>query len=423
MGACPRPFCIIGRLSLTLFATLPAVTVAEVCAAPTTAARVAREVREDRFCADRAGARFERILELVADSNAPALVGRERWHELVAKHRPNIVRARTHEQFARRVNDLIVESGTSHFQYFPDSDWSYWHLASFFGDEDRYEVAHIGLYPKRIDGRWFVAGVFEGSEAQRAGILVGDEIVAVDGAPYAPLASFRGKAGTTVTVRLQRRPGEFHDVGVTPVEESLYQAMQNAIVASIDVLERSGRRIAYMHGWTLLGGAHEYRMLRKLQGEVSGLILDYRDGYGGHWGAAERFLLGRDGGGSADNAWTKPVVILTGEGTRSAKEIVVDSVRRHARAPLVGLPTPGQVVSVGGVRRIGDDAFLELPGQRFRLEGHPTMPDFLVERVIPYCAGDDPQLDAAQALLSVWLDGDRTSQLGASLHEVVAPVR
>ncbi len=422
MGMGLRSLSVLGRLFLIVFAWLPAVTVAEVRAAPTTATKVAREVRGNLFSADSAGERFDRVLELVADSNAPALIGRERWHELVDTHRQNIVRAQSHEQFAQRVNDLIRAGGISHFQYFPDSNWSYWHLAGVFGDEDKYEVAHIGLYPKRIEGRWFAAGVFEGSVAHRAGILVGDEIVAVDGEPYAPIASFRGKAGTTAVVRLQRRPGEFHDVDVKPVRESLYQAMQNAIVASIDVLECESRRIAYMHGWTLLGGSREYRELRKLQGEVSGLILDYRDGFGGTWAAAERFLLG-DNGDTSDRAWSKPVVILTGEGTRSAKEIVVNSVRRHARAPLVGLPTPGHVTSVGGVRKIGDDALLELPGQRFRLEGHPTIPDFIVERSIPYCAGDDPQLDAAQALLSAWLEGDQSSPLGASLHEVVAPVR
>lgn len=423
MGMGLRPFGIIGRLLLVVLASFPAVTAAEVRAAPTTATRVARAAGGKQFSAARAASRFHRIVELVADSNAPALVGHKRWQALVAKHRPNIVQARTHEQFAGRVNDLFVESGTSHFQYFPDSDWSYWHLASVFGDEDKYDVAHIGLYPKRIDGRWFVAGVFEGSEAHRAGILVGDEIVAVEGEPYAPIASFRGMAGATVTLRLQRRPGEFHDLRVTPVRESLYRAMQNAITASIDVLECEGRRIAYMHGWTLLGGSREYRELRKLQGEVSGLILDYRDGYGGHWGTAERFLVGDDGDTSGKHTWTKPVVILTGEGTRSAKEIVVDAVRRHARAPLVGSPTPGHVISVGGVRRIGDDAFLELPGQRFHLEGRPTIPDFHVERPIPYCAGDDPQMEAAQALLSAWLAGDQSSPLGESLHEVVAPVR
>ena len=101
----------------------------------------------------------------------------------------------------------------------------------------------------------------------------------------------------------------------------------------------------------------------------------------------------------------------------------MDAVRRHERAPLVGLPTPGHVISVGRVRRVGDNALLMLPGSRFRLEGHPTVPDFFVARTIPYCGGEDIQLDAAKAVLSTWLDGDSTSQLGASVHEVVAPVR
>jgi len=389
---------------------------------PAFASKVPADTCTGRFTPECAAKRFDRFVELAEASSAPSLIGEARWRELVAAYRPKVISAKTHEQFADGVDALIRDGGISHFDYVPDYDWSYWHLASFFGEENKYEVAHIGLFPEKIDGRWFARGVFEGSVAQKAGILVGDQIVAVDGRPYAPIASFHGKEGTAVTVRVQRKPGEFHDFEVTPVKESLYHAMEHAIMASIDVLEVEGRRIAYLHGWTLLGATAEYNALRDLQDEVAGLILDYRDGYGGHWASAIRFLVGPEGKPER-RQWRKPVVILTGSGTRSAKELVVDAVRRHARAPLVGLPTPGNVISVGGVRRLGEDALLELPGVPFRLEGHPTMPDFYVERSIPYCAGDDPQLDAAKALLSVWLDGDQTTQLGEALHEVVAPVR
>ena len=103
--------------------------------------------------------------------------------------------------------------------------------------------------------------------------------------------------------------------------------------------------------------------------------------------------------------WRRPVVILTSsDGTRSAKEIVVDAVKREQRAPLLGEPTPGHVISVGGFERIGKDALLMLPGMRFKLEGHPTEPDVLVKRDIRYCGGKDVQLDAAVALLSSMIE-------------------
>ena len=102
---------------------------------------------------------------------------------------------------------------------------------------------------------------------------------------------------------------------------------------------------------------------------------------------------------------TKPVVILTGEGTRSAKEIVVDAARRMGRALLVGEATAGAVTAVDTARSgpVGADAYLLLPGERLKLEGRPTQPDFLMSRVIPYSGGRDPQLEMAREVLAAWL--------------------
>lgn len=161
--------------------------------------------------------------------------------------------------------------------------------------------------------------------------------------------------------------------------------------------------MAYLHGWTLLGDGAEYDDLAELQPTADGLLLDYRDGFGGSWHNALGFLLGEDRGDDGERIhprWGKPVVILTADGTRSAKEIVVDAVKRRRRAPLVGESTPGHVTSVGSVRRVGDDAILMLPGLRFRLEGTRTTPDYAVGRSIPYCGGADPQMRMAREVLA-----------------------
>ena len=52
--------------------------------------------------------------------------------------------------------------------------------------------------------------MFPGSGAEAAGIVEGDQVIAVDGMPAAPLgvdgavAKIRGLAGTTVTITLRR---------------------------------------------------------------------------------------------------------------------------------------------------------------------------------------------------------------------------
>lgn len=351
-----------------------------------------------------AAARLDKIAKLIEQSNVPYIVGERRWKRLLAQHRSAIEEATTHQAFADAVNELIQDAGVSHFHYFIDREWQFWHLRGAFwkGDPD-VEICHVGIIPEQLDGRWFVRGLLEGAEAARTEISIGDELLTVDGQQYDPVYSFRGKAGEATVLRLRRRPGLIYSVKITPVRESLYEAMQEAMPRSIRVLEHDGLRMAYMHAWTLLGPGTEYKRLVKLQNQVDGLLLDYRDGFGGTWHAAERFLLGgrRDGSRSGTRShWVKPVVILIADGTRSAKEIVVDAVQSAERAPLVGEPTPGAVTSVGAVRRIGKDGLLELPGQTFRLEGKPTLPDYPVKRNLPFCAGADPQMKKAKQVLA-----------------------
>lgn len=366
--------------------------------APVVAAKLPADIvrTEDRFETVGARERLADVLAKVDASNAPQLIGRDRWDAIVKHRAPAILASPDHATFAARLNDMIHETGQSHFHYMTDRDWSYWHARSAFRRSgEPVAVAHIGLFPERIDGKWFARGVFEGSPAEAAGVRVGDELVSVDGEPYAPIHAFAGKEDTEVTLRVRRRPGLLINLVVTPKKQRIFAAMQRAIIDSIDVREHNGVTYAFAHVWTTLGKGREYRKLLQLQKEVDALLLDMRDGYGGYWQTAIDFLLG-----GAPEGWEKPVVILTAEGTRSAKEIIVNRARDAGRATLVGTPTPGAVTSVDAIERIGDDAVLMTPGRRFHLEGNPTLPDVLIERELPYAAGRDPQLQAALDILT-----------------------
>lgn len=366
---------------------------------------------KNTFAQAGATARLDRVAKLVEESNAPKLVGAEKWKALLRAYRAGLDGCRTHAQFATVVNRLFEDAGVSHFHYYTDEDWGYWHVRSAFGSGGPdARVEHIGIFPERIDGRWFVRGILEGGPADDTPIRIGDELVSVDGEPFAPVAPFRGRAGRPVRLTLCRTPASTYTVVITPVKESLSKAVQRAIRRSIRVMEHDGLRFAYMHGWTLLGSGGEYDELAKLQDDVDGLILDYRDGVGGTWMAATRFLVGSRGehrSGRGAPTWTKPFVMLTADGTRSAKELVVDAVKRAGRGALVGEPTPGHVTAVGSFRRVGDDALVMLPGVSFDLEGHPTQPDYLVRRDIRYCGGEDPQLREGLSVLTELVDARR----------------
>ncbi len=351
-----------------------------------------------------AKARLERVAKLVESSNALELIGSRRWKTLLDEHRDDIEACDTHVCFAREVNELIAATGPSHFHYYMDGEWAYWHLLSALVDGGPNSYAeHIGVVPQQIDGRWYVRGVLEGSPAADTRVRVGDEILSVDGQPYVPIQSFKDKTGTSTRVRLRRRPGLIYNIVITPVKESLHNAVLKAMRQSIDIVEHDGLQMAYLHGWSMLGNGREYALLAEIEDEVDGLLLDYRDGHGGMWSAAVRFLLGRRSGRNKayrNPTWGKPVVILTADGTRSAKEIVVHAVQREGRAPLVGVATPGHVTTVGSVRHVGENGLLMLPGRPLALEGKPTYPDYYVERDVRYCAGRDIQLLEAKGILA-----------------------
>ncbi|MHC4696044.1 MAG: S41 family peptidase [Planctomycetota bacterium] len=359
--------------------------------------------------------RLEQIVELVEASNAPNLVGSDRWSGLLALHYHDIEQALSHGQFAEAVNALLGACGVSHFSYFTRSDWFYWYLLSTFeADGPDTQIAHIGLFPQRIGTSWFVRGILEGSAADTANIRVGDELLSVDGRSFSPISSFEGKEGKHVRLRLRRKPGLVYNIMVTPVKESLHEAVQRAMMLSVQTVQHEDYRYAYLHGWTLLGDADEYWKLLDMQSEVDGLLLDYRDGVGGHVGRGRGFLFGPLG---EYRHWEKPTVILIADGTRSSKELLVHEVQQRGRAPLVGTPTPGQVTEVAGIHRIGKDGLLMLPGQSTALEGRPTSPDYLVKRDIRYCAGADPQLERAKEILAERIRASREARSLARTSE------
>ncbi|MEK6798115.1 MAG: S41 family peptidase [Planctomycetota bacterium] len=387
----------------TFAAALLATTSGSASVAWAQVAQGGRPLERQAFHDVGARARFVEILNVAASSNAPNLVGPSRWSTLVAQHREAIESCRSHESFAAAVNRLLHDTGVSHFTYHTDEDWAFWHMRGLFGSGKEDEIEHIGIYPQKIDGRWFVRGILEGSLADGGEIRVGDELISVDGSPYAPITAFHGTAGRPTQIRLRRRPDLFVNLEVIPRRELLYQVMQDAIQASVRVMEHESLRLAYLHGWTLLGSGSEFDTLVNMQDDVDGLLLDWRDGLGGTMDRAMHFLVGPDdppAGSPPSPQWHKPVVVLVADGTRSAKELVIDAARKAHRAVLVGEPTPGHVTSVGGIEKIGDDALLMLPGHRFHLEGKPTQPDYLIRREIRHGNGADPQLVAAKEVLA-----------------------
>ncbi len=287
------------------------------------------------------------------------------------------------------------------------------HLRRIFPPDGAVSYEGIGMATRGIDGKTFAADVYDGGSAARANIRAGDEILAADGAAFAEIGSFRGKAGKDVVLTL-RRQADGPELNIKVQVERLQpsEVLLEAISDSIRVVNHNGRRIGYIRIWSYTRSEVRQILANELGGgrlaNVDGLVLDLRSRWGGApadaaemfvGGTPEMMMVERDGEARYVNGrWWKPVVAIIDEGTRSGMEIFANALQANG-IPLVGTETAGAVVAGRGYL-LPDDSLLVLAvvdvfvdGRR--LEGNPVEPDIRVPFDFRYADGADPQLEAA----------------------------
>ncbi len=352
----------------------------------------------------------------------PEMAGLD-WPAVGDRYRPLAAAAPGIEARARVINEMLDELGTSHTRLFTAEEPAYYEILDLFREaldlEPRFPggqvcLTTIGIVTREIDGRTFLADVLDGSPAAEAGLLFGDEIMAVDGAPFHALRSFEGKAGKEVTVEIRRGPDDLRAIAVRPIEVEPRELFLASLRASARVVERGGRRIAYLRARSY-AGSHYHDLVKELLtggGDLAGadaLVLDLRGSWGGanpgylnlfHRRVPVMTMLPRGAEPRVfDPQWRKPVTLLVDGSARSGKEILAWGFKHYSIGPVVGERTAGAVVA-GRAILLSDWSFLYLAvydvlvdGER--LEGRGVTPDIVVQRPIPYAAGADPQLERA----------------------------
>ncbi|MGH6810559.1 MAG: S41 family peptidase, partial [Ensifer adhaerens] len=125
-------------------------------------------------------------------------------------------------------------------------------LRRLFPPEGDVSYPGIGMVTQVIGNARFVSDVYDGSPAAKAGVIMGDEILAVDGLPYREIASFQGKVGQSVDVRLRRTADAAPiSVKIAVERQRPLPTFEKAIENSISVSKRDGRTIGYVRFWTL----------------------------------------------------------------------------------------------------------------------------------------------------------------------------
>jgi C-terminal processing protease CtpA/Prc len=372
---------------------------------------------------------FDRAVQLVVD-NFYDVSALDRFKEAVRREvedpKSPVTKTSSDERVGQAIDTVLASLQASHTGHFTKDTIDYFELADIFRYAIRDDIkrlfppdgdvnyAGIGMIAKPGNGLWFVSDVYDGSPAAHAGILVGDEIVTVDGAPYHEIASFKDKLGKTVEIQLRRRPGADLTMVKAQVESLKPLPMfEKAITDSAKIVERDGRKIGYIHLWTLAAphsmGAVAEALAEGPLKDADGLVLDLRGRWGGGSSDAAELFLGntppfrlipRNGEQELANVrWHRPVVGIIDQGTRSGLEVFAYALKTN-NVPLVGSRTAGALLA-GRAYLLPDDSLLELAvtdaiiGDNVRLEGRGVQPDVPVEFSLPYAAGGDPQREAA----------------------------
>ncbi len=376
---------------------------------------------------------FDEVWQTVRDRfYDPGLRGLD-WASVRARYASRAAEAGSELALAAVINAMLAELHASHTELYTPAEPAYYQLADIFAGALRrrgldrvfpggkISYPGIGIFT-RVDaeGRVFVTGVIDDAPAQHAGLLVGDEILAADGAPFEPVLSFRNKVGRPVVLSVRRHAdGAVEPMPVVPAELQPHEMFLDGLKASARLIAApNGARIGYVHVWSYAGGAYQ-DALERLIGEgvlkdADALVLDLREGWGGavpeyldlfNVRAPTMQLRGRDGGMELDNVkWRRPAAMLVNERSRSGKEVLAYGFEKYRLGEVIGGHTSGAVLAATAfLMSNGDLLLLAVDDVRVdgeRIEGIGVEPTIAVPFDSRYAAGRDPQLDRAISALS-----------------------
>jgi carboxyl-terminal processing protease len=372
---------------------------------------------------------FDEVWQSVRDYFYDPTLRHQDWAAMRDKYRPLVAEA-TDEERPAVINRMLDELGASHTRYYTPDDPAYYQLLDIFAGPLRRELRRVfpdgqvmypslGIFTQRIEDKTFISGLLNGLPAAKAGLQVGDELLAADGSPYHPIRSLTAKVNQDVTLQVRRGRDETpHDVVVVPQQTKPNEAFLKAMQESARVIHTQGVAIGYIHVWSYAGSQYqrllEHEIFSGTLKEADALVLDLRDGWGG---AQAHYLdifnargptvtmVDRHGDVSFANVkWRKPVVILVNGGTRSGKEILAYGFKKYGLGEVIGTRTAGAVLAARAFL-LSDSSLLLLAvndvfvdGQR--LEGVGVTPTIEVPFPVEYAQGKDPQLERALELLS-----------------------
>lgn len=318
------------------------------------------------------------------------------------------------------IKGMMEALGDEHSSYMNPEDFE----AANAGLEGEYEG--IGAYVDTTTKYLTITSPIPGSPAEKAGLLPGDQVIAIDGEDMtgidAELARLKvlGPAGSTVVLTILRE-GEN-----APLEFTIVRAKITIASASGEMLDNG---IAYVQV-TTFGSRTTPELLATLNDLMAqnpkGIILDLRNNGGGYLQTsvevASQFvnsgviLYEQYGDGSRDTYEALPnglatdpnipMLVLINEGSASASEIVAGALQDLGRAKLVGTVSYGKGSVQNWIPLSGENGAVRVTIAKWLTPNENTIhkigltPDYPVEMTPEdRQAGLDPQLDKAVEIL------------------------
>jgi carboxyl-terminal processing protease len=285
---------------------------------------------------------------------------------------------------------------------------------SAFLDTDEFEeirLSTMGSYPGvgievvAEDSAVKILRPIEGSPADQAGLLPGDQIVRIDdtdiGADLAgAISRMRGSSGSVVKLTVLRpTTGQTLDFSLRRAKVEVHSVAQQSLEPGYGYLRLTG-----FSETTADDVNHAIaRMKRDNPGGIKGLVLDLRNNPGGVLEAGvavadaflnegvivtadgrtpdARFRMDATPGDVIDGA---PLVVLVNGGSASASEIVAGALKDHGRAELIGHKTYGKG-SVQTVMPLSHGGAVKLTTSRYftpsgaSIHGKGIVPDIVAQ--------------------------------------------
>jgi carboxyl-terminal processing protease len=366
---------------------------------------------------------MNKVDELVSHHLYNSELSKNTWPKALQAQKAKILASTNLQELTNEVNTALHELKSSHCQFVSLNDESFYFLHSLFSSFNRKlaiaKMDYTGVITGGVKSKFDqVRYIVDGSPGDVAGLKRGDRIVSIGGAKYIGQANFWERSGKPLEIKIER-DGKIIALKITPKLEHDYKGYCDGIEKSVKIFPMpSGKKIGYVHLWAGGGPSHDVfeSVIANNLLRTDGLILDFRDGYGGNSIQDVDFFnrpsvaypifeqIERDGKKHIDQEfYDKPLVALINGGSRSGKELLSYSFKVSGRAQLIGEKTAGSVLA-GRLFPIDERTALYLAVSdvkigSVRLEGNGVAPDIEVIDDASSPEGYNRQLEVAKNTL------------------------